>query len=156
MNICKTIYRLRGTGAHSLRPFLATNTILSVLPVCSLHMSTCKWLHMLITGLILAFHIIFTRAPVNFMWAQTWVAMPGCCYATGVAQVHILLSISTQSSVHRPCCHSLAGTSSYTVKKLTVFWSAQLHSFCVHDTSIQGLLIFWTVYSWEASPPFVN
>ena len=37
MNICKTIYQLRGTGAHSLRPFLATNTILSVLPVCSLH-----------------------------------------------------------------------------------------------------------------------
>ena len=35
--------------------------------------STWKWLYMLIANwsLTLAFHIIFTRAPVNFMWAQT-------------------------------------------------------------------------------------
>ena len=47
----------------------------------------------------------------------TGPGMPGFCYATGVAQVHMSHFIPSQSSVRRLCCHSLAGTSSSTVKR---------------------------------------
>ena len=60
------------------RQFLATNTILSVLTVCLLHVhmklaiaDANNWL------LTLA----FTRAPVDFMWAQAWVC-PGVASPT--------------------------------------------------------------------------
>ena len=57
-----------------LRWFLATNTILLVLPACSHHVAighaNNNW------SLSLAFHIIFIRAPVNFTWAQARVC-PG-------------------------------------------------------------------------------
>ena len=56
-----------------LRPFLAINTILSVLPVCSLHIHMKVIANANNRSLTLAFHIIFTRAPVTFTWAQTWV-----------------------------------------------------------------------------------
>ena len=60
-----------------LRQFSVTNTILSVLPLCPLHVhmklmiaDTNTW------SLTLVFYNIFTWAPANFMWAQTRVC-PG-------------------------------------------------------------------------------
>ena len=43
------------------------------LPVCSLHVHMKVITHAYNWSLTLAFHIIFTRAPVNFMWAQAWL-----------------------------------------------------------------------------------
>ena len=83
----------RGTGACSavkifdlrslLRPFLATNTIPSVLPVCSLHVHMKAIAHANNWSLTLhvAFHIILTRAPVNF-YVGTGLGMHRCSYAT--------------------------------------------------------------------------
>ena len=55
-------------------------TFLSVLPVCSLQVHMKAITHAKYWSLTLAFQIIFTRAPVNFTWAQTrvcpGVAMP--------------------------------------------------------------------------------
>ena len=53
--------------------YILTNTILLVLPVCSLHIHMKVIAHANNWSLTLTFHIIFTRAPVNFMWAQAWV-----------------------------------------------------------------------------------
>ena len=58
-----------------LRPILATNTILSVLPVCSLHIHMKMIAHANNWSLTLPFHNIFTWAPVNFTWAQAWVCL---------------------------------------------------------------------------------
>ena len=83
----------RGTGACSavkifdlrslLRPFLATNTIPSVLPVCSLHVHMKAIAHANNWSLTLhvAFHIIFTWAPVNF-YVGTDLGMHRYNYAT--------------------------------------------------------------------------
>ena len=119
-----------------MRPFLATNTILSVLPVCSLHVHMKVIAH---ANNLFDLSIIFTRAPVNFMWAQTWVAMPGVAMPL-VLHRFMSHSISTQSSVHRPCCHSLAGTSSSTVKRFN-------H---ILVTSVAFLLCVWHVNSRSA------
>ena len=58
-----------------LRPFLATNTILSVLPVCSLHIHMKVIANANNWSSTLTYHIILTWAPVNIMWAQTWVCL---------------------------------------------------------------------------------
>ena len=62
---------------------MATNTILSVLPVCSLHGHMKAMAHANKWSLTSAFCNIFTWAPVNFMWAQArvspGVATPLCC-----------------------------------------------------------------------------
>ena len=65
----KKIYILKSL----LRLFSATNTIPSVLPVCSLHVH----IKIAIThrSLTLALHIIFSRAPANFTWAQARVCL---------------------------------------------------------------------------------
>ena len=62
-----------------------SKTILSVLPICSLHVHMKAITHANNWSLTLAFHTIFTQAPVNFMWAQAWVCpgVPGCSYTTG-------------------------------------------------------------------------
>ena len=52
---------------------LATNTIL---PVCLLHVHMKAIAHANNWCLTIAFHIIFTWAPVNFTWAQARVC-PG-------------------------------------------------------------------------------
>ena len=59
-----------------LRLILATNTILSVVPVCSLHVHMKAIAHANNWSVTLAFHIIFTQAPVNFTWAWAQVC-PG-------------------------------------------------------------------------------
>ena len=51
----------------------ATNTTLSVLPVCLLHIHMKAIAHANSWSLTLAFRIIFTQAPLNFTWAQAWV-----------------------------------------------------------------------------------
>ena len=58
-----------------LRLILATNTILSVVPVCSLHVHMKAIAHANNWSVTLAFHIIFTQAPVNFMWAWAQVCL---------------------------------------------------------------------------------
>ena len=60
----------------TLRRFLATYTTLSVLPVCSLNIHMKAITHANNWSLTLAFYIIFTWAPVNFMLAHTQVC-PG-------------------------------------------------------------------------------
>ena len=70
MKIFVKLYTLKSL----LRLLLATNTILSVLPVCSLHIHMKVIAHANNWSLTLAFHIIFTRAPVNFMRVQAWYA----------------------------------------------------------------------------------
>ena len=72
-----------------LRMFLATNTIVLVLPVCSLHVHMKEIAYANNLSLTLAFHIIFTRAPVNFTPAQAWVCpgvatpLKSCCHQKG-------------------------------------------------------------------------
>ena len=68
----KILYTLRSL----LRPFLAINIILSVLPVYLLHVHIKVIAHANNWSLTLAFHIIFIWASVNFMWAQARVC-PG-------------------------------------------------------------------------------
>ena len=68
----KFFYTLRSL----LRLLLSTNTIPSVLPVCSLHVHMKAIAHANNWSLSLAFHIILTWAPVNFTWAQDQVS-PG-------------------------------------------------------------------------------
>ena len=53
--------------------FLPQIPFFSVLPVCSLHVHMKAIAHANNYSSTLAFHIIFTRAPVNFPWAQAWV-----------------------------------------------------------------------------------
>ena len=77
----------RGTGAHSCHEIfltlynlrsllrLATNIILSLLPVCVLHVHMKAIAHANNWSLTSAFHITFIRAPVNFMWAQAQVCL---------------------------------------------------------------------------------
>ena len=74
----QNLYTLRSL----LRPLSATDTVLSVLSVFSLHV---RLKFAIAHANNLAFYILFTWAPVNFTWAQPWVcpgvAMPlilGC------------------------------------------------------------------------------
>ena len=60
-----------------------SNTILSVLPVCSLHVHMKAIMHANNWSLTLAFHTIFTWAPVNFTWAQARVC-PGVATPLGL------------------------------------------------------------------------
>ena len=80
----KTFFLKLYTLRSLLRPFLVTNTTLSVLPVCLLHVHMKVIAHANNWSLTLAFHIILTQAPVNFMVAQAWVcpgvAMPMSIY----------------------------------------------------------------------------
>ena len=66
----KNVLKLYITLWDHLRPFLATNTILSLLPVWSLDVHMKAITHANNWSLTLAFHIIFTWALVNFTWAQ--------------------------------------------------------------------------------------
>ena len=66
-----------------LRLFSATNTILSVLPVCTLHVLVKLAItHANNWFLTLAFYIIFTWATANFMWAQARVCPGVATYTT--------------------------------------------------------------------------
>ena len=77
MKVFSVLYTLRSL----LRPFLTTNTIVSVLSVCSLHVHMKTITHANKWSLILAFHMLIYPGTSEFYMGRQ-LGMPGCSYAT--------------------------------------------------------------------------
>ena len=104
------------------------NTILSVLPVCSLHVHMKVITHANNWSLTLTFHNIklFTQTPVNFMWAQARVC-------PGVATLSL-----EYWGLHSPC-------------NLLLWLTEQ----CTEVTGFCFLLVQWVCCSARQSSPLI-